>query len=264
MMVLLSMLLGAVAQAKSVDEILAGGTPQEQGRLLAGELGARNAGYHDLSADVEMVLSDASGSEAKRAFHLKVLERPAPTEGDRSLIVFDSPADVKGTAVLSHAQVDADDEQWVYLPQSRRTKRVSGSNRTGAFLGSEFTFEDLTGNDGRKYEWTAGARKACGDSNCVELTAVPKDPESGYSKRVLLVDATELRIHSIAFYDRRGALLKTLTYGDYHKLSGRFWRSHQWTMKNEQTGKSTVLRFVGMKLSSGLTASDFASAKLGG
>jgi outer membrane lipoprotein-sorting protein len=239
------------------------GAPQEDGTQLALELAQKNAGYKDMSGKVEMVLTDADGREARRSFTLKVLERPTPAEGDRSLIVFESPADVKGTAVLSHAKVDGEDDQWLFLPSARRTKRISSSNRTGAFVGSEFTFEDLTGNDGRKYTWTRGGEAACGDAKCIELTAVPKDPASAYSKRVLQVDAKDLRIRSIAFFDRKGEALKTLTYDEYTTLNDRYLRAQKWTMRNLQTSKSTTIQFTAMKLSTGLSASDFSTGKLG-
>jgi outer membrane lipoprotein-sorting protein len=268
--VLLSSFIAAAAAFAS--------TPEQDGAQLALELAQRNAGYKDLTGQVEMVLTDADGSEARRSFTLKVLERPTPADGDRSLIVFESPADVKGTAVLSHAKPDGDDEQWLFLPSARRTKRISSSNRSGAFVGSEFTFEDLTGNDGRKYTWRRGAEKPCPSTgagqaagaasgseaaSCIELEAVPKDPASAYSKRVLQVDAKDLRLRSIAFFDRKGELLKTLAYGDYQTLNARFVRAQKWTMRNAQTGKSTTIRFTGMKLSTGLSSSDFATGKLG-
>jgi predicted RND superfamily exporter protein len=73
-------------------------TPEEEGQRLAMELAARNAGYKDLGGEIEMTLKDAGGGEAKRRFTLKVLEKPDPSSGDYSLIVFQSPADVKNTA----------------------------------------------------------------------------------------------------------------------------------------------------------------------
>ena len=257
-------LVAVAAQAKTTDELMASGTPEEKGVAIISELGARNAGYRDMTGQVEMLLTDADGSEAKRGFSLKLLERAAPTEGDKSLIVFDTPADVKGTAVLSHAGgAGGEDEQWLFLPSARRTKRISSSNRSGSFVGSEFTFEDLTGNDARKYSWRALGLKPCGDSKCVELEAVPKDAGSAYSKRVLLLDQGDLRIRSIAFFDRKGEMLKTLSYDEYTKMNEKFLRAKVWTMKNAQTGKSTTIRFVAMKLSTGLSASDFSTGALG-
>ena len=251
------------ANARTSEEILAAGSPEAKGQAVALELAARNAGYKDLGGDVEMTLRDAGGGEAKRRFSLKVLERPVPTAGDYSLIVFDAPADVKGTAVLSHAKVGDDDEQWLYLPSAHRTRRISSSNRTGAFAGSEFSFEDLTGNDGRKYDWRLTATEACGALTCFVVDAIPKDPASAYSKRVLRIDTQEFRIQSIEFFDRKNAKLKTLAYESYKKLGDRFWRSQSWTMKNHQSGKSTVISFSSMKVGNGFTVNDFATGKLG-
>ena len=80
---------------------------------------------------------------------------------------------------------------------------------------------------------------------------------------MLQIDAGELRILSIDFFDRKGVKLKTLAYDDYQKLSERFWRAHRWTMKNHQSGKSTTIRFVSMSLQNGYSANDFSTGKLG-
>jgi outer membrane lipoprotein-sorting protein len=243
--------------------VLAGSTAEDQGAALSRELWQRNAGYRDMSAEVEMTLTDADGSEARRSFSLKVLERPSQDDGERSLIVFEAPADVKGTAVLSHGSPSGDDEQWLFVPSARRTRRISSSNRTGAFVGSEFTFEDLTGNDGRKYTWKALGEKACEGGKCVQLEATPKEASSSYSRRVLMLDANDYRIRSIAFFDRKGELLKTLVYDDYQKLNEKFLRAQRWTMTNAQTAKKTTIRFTAMKLATGLSVTDFVAAKLG-
>ncbi len=262
--VLSSLAFAGAASGKTAEEIEATGTPEQKGQGVARELAARNTGFKDLGGDVEMTLKDPSGGEAKRRFNLKVLEKADPESGDFSLIVFDAPADVKGTAVLSHAKPGDEDEQWLYLPSARRVKRISSSNRTGAFVGSEFSFEDLTGNDGRKYTWKLAGKSACGAATCFDLEATPKDPQSAYSRRVLHVDAQEFRIQSIEFFDRKATKLKTLTYDNYKKLNGRFWRAHTWSMQNHQSGKSTVVSFSSMRLGNGYTASDFSTGKLGG
>jgi outer membrane lipoprotein-sorting protein len=262
--VLSSLALAGAAEAKTAEEIDAAGSAEQKGQAVAQELAARNTGYKDLGGDVEMTLKDASGGEAKRRFNLKVLEKPDAQSGDYSLIVFDAPADVKGTAVLSHARPGDEDEQWLYLPSARRVKRISSSNRTGAFVGSEFSFEDLTGNDGRKYTWKLVGKEPCGGAPCLTVEATPKDPQSAYSKRVMHVDAQEFRIQSIEFFDRKGAKQKTLTYDNYKKMNGRFWRAQTWSMQNHQSGKSTVVSFSSMRLGNGYSASDFSTGKLGG
>lgn len=252
------------ANARSAEEILSAPTPEAKGQGVAMELAARNAGYKDLGGDVEMTLRDAGGGEAKRRFSIKVLEKPVAGGGDYSLIMFDAPADVKGTAVLSHAKIGDDDEQWLYLPSAHRTRRISSSNKAGAFAGSEFSFEDLTGNDGRKYDWRLTGTEACGSLTCFVVEATPKDPTSAYSKRILRIDNVEFRIQTIEFFDRKNTKLKTLAYEGYKKLNDRFWRAQSWTMKNHQSGKSTVISFSSMKVGNGFSVNDFATGKLGG
>jgi outer membrane lipoprotein-sorting protein len=251
------------AVAKSGEEIASLASAEDKGAAVAGELASRNAGFKDLGGQVEMTLRDADGTEAKRRFTLKVLEKPSSDAGDYSLITFDSPADVKGTSVLSHAGASAEDEQWLYLPSAKRVKRIASANRASAFVGSEFTFEDLTASESKKYSWKVVGTEACGDQKCFSLEATPKDGNSAYAKRVLHVDTVEFRIQSTDFYDRKGAKQKTLSYGNYQKMSGKYWRAHSWTMKNLQSGKSTVISFTSMKLANGFSASDFSPGKLG-
>jgi outer membrane lipoprotein-sorting protein len=250
------------AEAKTVAELTSKGSAEDKGRAIAAELDARNAGYRDLTGEVEMVLRDPSGSEAKRRFSIKVLEQPDPAVGDYSLIVFDNPTDVKGTALLSHGKASGEDDQWLYLPALGRVKRISSANRTGSFVGSEFAYEDLTGNDTAKSSWRLLGQKACGKLSCLELEATPKDSGSGYSRRVLTVDDGEFRILSVDFFDRKGARIKTLAYDGYKKVNDRYWRAQAWTMKNHQSGKTTSLTFTSMRMGTGLRAADFSSEKL--
>jgi hypothetical protein len=249
------------ASALTDADLAAHPARDQQAGYVLGEIGKKNSGYHDMVSDVDMSVRGTDNSETKRHFRIEVLERANAQDGDRSLLQFDSPADVKGTALLSHAQASGDDEQWLYLPSSKRVKRIALGNRGGAFLGSEFTYEDLTGADARKYNWVSDGTEKCGGSNCVKLEATPKDPSSSYSKRIVFVELGQTQIKKVDFYDRRGALLKTLTYEAYQQV-GKFARATQWTMTNAQTKRVTVLHFANMKMNTGLTQSDLSATKL--
>ncbi len=248
--------------AKSAQELTQSGSAEQQGLAIAQELALRNAGYKDFAGKVDMVLRDRGGSEAKRSFSVKILEKPEADAGDWSLVVFDAPADVKGTAVLSHPKRGADDDQWLYLPSARRVKRIAAANRTGSFAGSEFSFEDLAASDASKFEWKLLGQSACGALRCFDVQATAKEAASGYARRILHIDVTELRVQAVEYFDRKNSLLKTLTYGDFTKLGNRYWRARSWSMQNAQTGKSTVIKFATMALGNGLTSGDFSPSKL--
>ncbi len=230
----------------------------DRGEEIAKKIAAANVGYGDMSAHLEMILEDAEGQSSRRVMRVKSLERPAADEGDLSLVVFESPRDVKGMALLSHAGVLDSDEQWLYLPAAKRVRRISGGNTSGPFVGSEFAYEDITGTEVAKYAWRFVGEGACpvGSGKCFELESRPKYDKSGYSRRVVWVDEAAYRVQKIDFYDRREALLKTLTYKNYEK-HGRFWRAGEWEMKNHQSGKKTRLVFSKFSFDNGFDASDF-------
>ncbi len=255
-------LVSGDASAMTQPELAAKGAPAAQAAFVLTELGKKNAGYHDMVSDVDMIMAGADDSETKRHFKIQVLERPSADDGDRSLLSFDSPADVKGTALLSHAKTDGEDEQWLYLPSTKRVKRIALGNRGGAFLGSEFSYEDLTGADTRKYNWSATSTAACGAATCVTLEGSPKDASSSYSKRVVTVELDSLRVRKVDFFDKSGAPLKSLEYDAYTMVSGKYARATVWTMKNHKTNRKTVLRFSGMRMGTGIGASDLAPGKL--
>ncbi len=251
--------LAAALMALVVVPALAVGQ-RDPGTQIAQELAQRNRGYGDMRAEVEMVLRTADGRDSRRAIRLTSLERPAADEGDLSMIVFDSPRDVAGTALLSHAGVGEDDQQWLYLPAARRTRRISSGNMTGPFVGSEFSYEDITGGEVDKYTWRLLGEAPCGQATCRRLETRPRYEGSGYARRVVSIDA-EYRIQQIEFFDRRDQRMKTLTYSDYRR-HGRFWRAHRWTMVNHQNGKSTTLVFRSLELGTGLNERDFTRAAL--
>ncbi|MGE0787200.1 MAG: outer membrane lipoprotein-sorting protein [Sandaracinaceae bacterium] len=232
----------------------------DRGREIARQIQQNNRGYRDMSAEIRMTLRSADGHETQREMRLRVLEREAANEGDLSMILFDSPGDVRGTALLSRAGVGSDDEQWLYLPALHRVRRISTSNMTGPFVGSEFSYEDITGGEVDKYDWRLLGEAACGEEQCSQLETRPRYSGSGYSRRVVLVDGQH-RVRSVEFFDRQDHRLKTLTYDDYRRF-GRFWRSTRWTMVNHQNHKTTVLTLRNVRFGNGFSESDFTRAAL--
>ena len=122
--------------------------------------------FGDSEVELKMVLRNAAGQEATRALRIATLEKPDESVGDKSLVVFDTPRDIQGTALLSHAKILDPDDQWLYLPALKRVKRISSSNKSGPFVGSEFAFEDFTDIELNKFSYTYIAEVPCGDLTC--------------------------------------------------------------------------------------------------
>ncbi len=233
----------------------------EKGLAIATEVDSRDQGWGDVAVDGEMVLKNKAGNESTRKFRSTILEANDSSEGDRSIITFSEPVDVRGTALLTHSKIEPDDDsQWIFLPAVKRVKRISSSNRTGKFVSSEFSYEDLGSEEvaDNAHIWLEDATCAHdGALTCAAVESRPRNKRSGYSKRVSFIDLDEYRVHQIDFYNRRGDLEKSLKFQDYKQYEGQFWRAHVMIMENTQTGKSTRLSWGDYSFRMGLTERDF-------
>jgi len=235
---------------------------QEEGRRVAAEAERRDAGWGDNASSLRMTLRNKNGDESVRELRRQVLEVNEEGSGDKSLITFDAPRDVAGTALLSHTRILEPDDQWLFLPALSRVKRISSANKSGPFVGSEFAYEDLVSQELDKYEYRFVRTEACGALECAVVERVPHYENSGYTKQVVWWDTAEYRIQRIDFYDRRDALLKTLTYHDYKRYLDRYWRPDRMSMENHQNGKSTELLFLDWRFANGFTEGDFTPTRL--
>jgi hypothetical protein len=233
----------------------------ERGFQIAARSDRSDRGFTDSEVDLRMVLRNAAGDESSRSLRITTLEVADESLGDRSLVVFDSPRDIQGTALLSHARILEPDDQWLYLPALKRVKRISSANKSGPFVGSEFAFEDFTALELNKYDYRWTGEEACGEWLCDVIERQPRYPNSGYTRQLSWVDREHAQIRKIDFFDRRGDLLKTLTLNDY-RAYGSVWRAHHMVMVNHQTGKSTDLIYGDYRFGLGLGEGDFVKGRL--
>ncbi len=236
--------------------------PEERGRAIAEEADRQDLGWHDNQAIMRMLLRNRHGQTSTRELRRHALEITEAGLGDRSVIIFEAPRDIKGTALLSHTKILDADDQWLYLPALKRVKRISSKNKSGPFVGSEFAFEDLVSQEVDKYEYKWLRDEPCGELGCFVVERVPRYENSGYTRQIVWWDKEEYRPKRIDFYDRKGDLLKTLTYEGYREYLGSFWRADLMQMENHQTGKSTDLFFDTWKFQTGQQAARFSPARL--
>ncbi|MEL6677198.1 MAG: outer membrane lipoprotein-sorting protein [Pseudomonadota bacterium] len=233
-----------------------------RGYEIAARSDASDRGFGSSTVDLTMTLRDASGRSTTRDMRIDTLEKSGEGNGDKSLTVFFSPRDVEGTALLSHAKVVESDDQWLYLPALRRTKRISSSNKSGPFVGSEFAFEDLTANELGKYAYTYLETKMVDGMEMDVVECIPEYERSGYSRLLCYFDTDIHQSRKIEFFDRGGQLLKTLVQDDFREYAGGVWRPHRQTMTNHLTGKSTVIEAGTYAFGVNLTARDFEPSAL--
>ena len=235
-------------------------SPEDKGLRIAREASARNEGFEDFTARMLMVLRDRKGRESARQMRFKVLE--VPGDGDKSLFLFDQPRDVRGTALLTHAHINTQDDQWLYLPALKRVKRINASRRSGSFMGSEFSYEDMIPPEVEEYTYRFLRDEPCGELTCTVIEQIPLDRKSGYSRKVVWQDSGEFRTWKMELYDRKGSHLKTLALANYQQYLNRFWRAGEQTMVNHLTGASTTLKWTDFSFRNDLDDKDFTRTAL--
>ena len=240
--------------------ILSGGISANKGLEIAKLSDKNNDGYGDSSSSMTMQLINRKGDVVERKLDFKRLE--VPEDGDKSIAVFESPRDVKGVAILSYAHKVESDDQWLYLPALKRVKRIASKNKSGPFLGSEFSFEDFSFQEVEKYEYTFIGEEVCKDLMCFVIERRPLDPYSGYTKQLVWIDKENYLVQKIYHYDRKSFHLKTQTFEDYRLYKDSYWQPHMIKMINHQNGKSSILMFEDVKLNTGFTDKDFSQNSL--
>ena len=235
-------------------------TPEEKGLEIAIAADAYDKGFTDFSANMIMTLKNKAGDTSTRYIRIRTLE--VDGDGDKSLSIFDEPADVKGTKMLTYSHGLEPDDQWLYLPALKKVKRISSRNKSGPFMGSTFAYEDLGSQEVEKYTYKYLRNEACGEWECYVVERYPAYEFSGYTRQVAWIDTEGYRLVKAEFYDRKKSLLKTLTASDFKQYLGHYWRPGRMNMINHQTGKSTLLEWKDYQFKTGLAERDFRSQSL--
>ena len=233
-----------------------------KGFEIAARSDRSDRGFGDSTVALQMILRNKAGQVTTRELEIATFELPDESVGDKSLVVFRTPRDIEGTALLSHAQILEPDNQWLYLPALKRVKRISSANKSGPFVGSEFAFEDFTSLELNKFNYEYLGEEQWNGMTVDVVERTPRYENSGYTRQVSRIDQDIYQVREVQFYDRRNSLLKTLTMDDYQEYGDGIWRAHTLKMINHQTGKETDLVYGEYAFNTGLGEDDFVKGRL--
>jgi outer membrane lipoprotein-sorting protein len=235
---------------------------EQRGTAIAERNDRTDRGWRTSSVNLTMTLTTRAGQSTSRQLRFDSIEKQGEGNGDKTLVTFDTPADVRGTILLSHAKILASDDQWLFLPQLRQVRRISSANKSGPFVGSEFAFEDLTGGEFGKYSYKYLETKTINGAQVDVVECTPRYERSGYSKINCYFDTRNYQLRRLEFFNRANQLSKTLVLDDLRAYPGGFIRSHSQTMTNNLTGRVTTLRFGTYRFGVPLNQRDFEAAAL--
>ena len=189
-------------------------------------------------------------------------------ENKYSLVLeFIAPADVAGTATLTIQQAGKEDEQWLYLPAVRSSRRISPSKKSDRFMGTEMTYEDLSNylsEDINDFEYRLLGEEAIGQNMAYKIEAIPLEGTlTQYAKRQLWIDKATHVMLKTNFYDERGDLLKTYTAMDIRPVgNAEIFRAHKIKLENFQTGNKTEVIYEAYAINIGVSENIFTKTWL--
>lgn len=220
----------------------------------------------DSRAEMRMRLFDRQGRMRERAMTLQTL-RGDKGAGDRLLIRFTYPNDIRNTSFLVWEHPDADDERFLYLPALGRVRRIAGEEKQESFVGSDLTYEDIGGRDVADYSyafandnasWTApdGTKHPAW-----QLESRAKDARAEFPRSTSLVLKDRFIVVQAESFNRRDERVKRFDVTKLERVDG-IWTVLAMKMANERDRTRTELETTAIRYNVGLTEQDFTRRQL--
>ena len=225
-------------------------------RAIMEKVDARDDGDNQTS-EMEMILIDKRGK--KRVRRIAVFSKDKGPDTLR-LMFFKHPADVKDTSFLTHDydNPSKDDDQWLYLPALRKTKRIASSDKSGSFMGSDLNYSDMTDRNLPDYDFTLKKEMAVNGVKAWLIESIPRSKkvigETGYEKSLIFVRQDNYVVIRAVHWEKNGGRLK---YVDVKKLEliDDIWvatEMHVTRKKGKQLTHKTILKLSNIKFNQDL------------
>jgi hypothetical protein len=243
----------------------------QDGAWLARQIDARDTG-RDARMALRMRLYDRQQRVRERALTMLALRggpgRPVP--GDRTLVRFSYPNDIKGTGFLVWEHPGADDERFLYLPSLGRVRRIAASEAQESFVGSDFTYEDIGGRQLEDYTYrliedagrTTAWKAPDGATHQVyTLESRSRAENARYPRVVSLVRQDNFIVVRAEIYNRRGEVQKTFEAVKVEKV-GAYWTTLEMRITDALQRTRTELILEKVEYDVGLAPDDFSRREL--
>jgi hypothetical protein len=239
----------AMIVAAALGNVTPGISSQDhpEARRLMEMVDARDNGDNQ-TADMEMILIDRNGNE-----RIRKIASFSKDKGDDTLrlMFFLHPADVKDTAFLTIDYNDPgrDDDQWLYLPALRKTKRIASSDKSGSFMGSDLNYSDMTDRELEDYDYRFYEKGREQTFDGIKTWAIWSHPrskavveETGYTKALLFVRQDNYFVIRSILWVEGGGDLKYMMVNRLERIDG-IWVATE-VQVTRKAGKQTVHKTI--------------------
>ncbi len=196
------------------------------------------------TAEIEMTIIEPDGSKKSR--NLTIMRKNSDSQ--KALVRIQKPSDLRGVSLLSISDGDKDD-QWLYLPSSKRSRRIVGSGKTGKFLDSELSYEDMSASTYNQFKNQILKNKKPQKKSVVIVESLAKpNAETSYAKIHTHIDKKLNRIEKVEYFNKSGKIEKTMAFSKYKKIENKFWRAGHVKVKNLVDNRGTILELKSVNL----------------
>jgi outer membrane lipoprotein-sorting protein len=192
-------------------------------------------------ARIKMVIQEKDGTPAERLLDQYSLN---PTGSRKSIIIFQKPASVQRTRFLTIENKGRDDDRWIYLPALGRVRRIAGTEGSSSFMGSHFSYDDLSSRDVERDEHTVLREETLGDAECYVIETKPgKAGDWQYARAVSWIGKETFVLMKAEMYNDNDRLIKRLTASNIEKVDG-VWTARALRMEDLLKDGFTTLEFT--------------------
>ncbi|QOY53553.1 outer membrane lipoprotein-sorting protein [Candidatus Sulfurimonas marisnigri] len=218
----------------------------------------------NITSEMKMTLIDKNDKQRVRQLKVYTKDKGIDTQ---KLMFFMAPADVKNTGFLTYDYDDSskDDDQWLYLPELQKVKRIASSDKSSSFMGSDFTYSDMTKRNVKDYTYKIMKESVVGGHKTWQILVTPKSEktidETGYTKSIIFVRQDNFVIVQALNYIKAGKKLKYMMLTGLEKIDG-IWTTtkiQMVTKKGKKTLHKTILEFSSIKYNQDLKESFFVT-----
>ncbi len=215
----------------------------------------------DFKARVLMRLISKQGSERTRELTMLRKNYGEPGGDQKYFMYFFQPADVKDMAFMVYKYPGRDDDRWLFVPALNMVKRIAAQDRRSSFVGSDFTYEDVSGRDIVDDTHEIVREEKLGEADCFVVKSTPKAEDTDYGHKLSWIDKKTFLPLKEEYFDRRGSLYRVFTAEEIKDVKG-FPTVTKRTMKNLQSGHSTETAFTKVDYNMGIEDSLFTERYL--
>ena len=215
----------------------------------------------DFKSRVAMKLVSRSGSVRTRELTM-LRKNYGETGGDQKYFMyFLQPADVKEIAFMVYKYPGRDDDRWLFVPALNMVRRIAAQDRRSSFVGSDFTYEDVSGRDIADDTHEIAREEKLGDADCFVVKSTPKAGDTDYGHKLSWIDKKSFLPLKEEYFDKKGSLYKVFTADEIKEIKG-FPTVTKRSMKNLQSGHSTESTFTKIDYNMGIEDSLFTERYL--